>query len=78
MSKAVMESVIGKIILDTELRYALLANADQVLDAFDLSSVEKIAIKHLDNETLEYLARILNAHLDKFGQDSIIAQQHNP
>jgi hypothetical protein len=70
MSKAVMEAVIGKAMLETGFRYALLANPDGALAAFDLLPREKARLKRLDNETLELLAKILNACLSRESQDS--------
>ena len=60
MSKEIMESVIGKAILEPDFRDALLANPDQMLAGFDLSLAEKTRLKHMDSETMEALARALN------------------
>ena len=60
MSKVMMESVIGKAILETDFREALLANPDQALAGFDLTLAEKTRLKRMDSETLEALARALN------------------
>ena len=60
MSKEIMESVIGKAVLEPDFRDALLANPDQTLAGFDLTLAEKIRLKRMDSETLEALARTLN------------------
>lgn len=70
MSKEAVESVLGKALLEAEFRAALLANPDDALEGFDLTKVEKAALKRLDDETLESLAHSLDEqkrklHLDK-------------
>jgi predicted secreted hydrolase len=65
MSKAVMESVIGKAILETEFREALLANPERALDGFALTLAEKNSLKRMDSETMEALARALSASIHK-------------
>ena len=60
MSKPVMESVIGKAILEPDFFAALLANPDQTLARFDLTLAEKARLKRMDSESLEALARALN------------------
>ena len=65
MSKIVMESVIGKAILEPDFREALLANPDQTLAGFDLTLAEQTLLKRMDCETMEQLARALNVPVDK-------------
>jgi hypothetical protein len=48
MSKAAMETVVGKAVLDTEFREELFANPDEVLAGYELSEEEVAAIKALD------------------------------
>jgi hypothetical protein len=69
MSNAVMESIIGRAIMDIEFRFALLADPDQALAPFNLSPADKASLKRLDDESLEFLARILNARLMRGRRD---------
>lgn len=61
MSKKALESAIGKSILDQEFRQFLFALPDEALSHFRLTHAEKNAIKRLDSETLEFLAKTLSA-----------------
>ncbi len=65
MSKAIMEYVIGKAILELNFRDALLANPDQTLARFDLTLAEKARLKRMDSETMEALARALNLSVNE-------------
>ncbi len=56
MSKTVLESVIGKALMEAEFRQALLADPDQALAGFDLTEAEKASLKNMDSETMEALA----------------------
>ena len=59
MSKAVLEAVIGKALVEAEFREALLADPDEVLAGFDLNKSEKASLWSMEIETLESYARIL-------------------
>jgi len=81
MSKAVMESVIGKAILETEFREALLASPERALDGFALTPAEKNSLKRMDSETMEALARALCASFHKAartGKQTLSAESHSP
>jgi hypothetical protein len=60
MSKEAVEAIIGKALLDTELRKALFANPDEVLAAYDLSEEEVAALKAIDAEAMESFAGTLD------------------
>ena len=74
MSKKCLETAVGKVILDDEFRTFLFADPDRALAAFNLSPAETVRLKRLDDETLEFVAKILHARLDGVGQDSSISQ----
>jgi hypothetical protein len=59
MSQASIERIIGKAMLDTGFRNALLANPEQTLSGFSLTEHEKNYIKRMDAETLDQLAGLL-------------------
>lgn len=61
MSQISMERILGKAMLDEEFRIALFMSPDETLAKFQLTLPEKVRIKRLDNETLEFLAKTLNA-----------------
>ncbi len=59
MSQKTIEQVVGKIILNTEFRDALLSNPEQALAGFNLTEQEKNYLKRMDAETLDQLADML-------------------
>jgi len=65
MSKKAVEAVIGKALLNECFRLSLLADAEQALAGFRLTKAEKMDIKHLDGETLEALAHLLDEKIKK-------------
>jgi len=60
MSKEAVESVIGKALLETDFRHALMADPDQALAGFNLTKAEKASLMSMDSETWEYIATILD------------------
>jgi hypothetical protein len=60
MSKEAVETIIGRAVLDTELREALFANPDEVLAGYDLSEQEVAALKAIDAEAMESFAGTLD------------------
>jgi hypothetical protein len=60
MSKEAVEAVIGKALLEADFHDALLADPDQALAGFDLTSAEIACILSMDNETMEYLSKTLD------------------
>jgi hypothetical protein len=76
MSKKSIETAIGKAILDTKFRAALLAAPDEALASFDLSAAEKNTLKRVDGETLEWLARTINVRLRKTPRRSLKTINH--
>ena len=65
MSKKSVEAVIGKVVMDTEFREALSADAEKALAAFDLTEEEKAMLKGMDAESMEALAHTLDARVSK-------------
>lgn len=63
MSRAAVEQITGKIVLDAGFRASLLATPEQTLSAFELSEREKAGLKCLDSETMEALAQTLAVRL---------------
>lgn len=59
MSYAALEQVLGKVILNTVFRDALLSNPQQALSDFNLTNSEKNYLKRMDAETLDHLAALL-------------------
>jgi hypothetical protein len=59
MSKEAVETIIGRAVLDTDLREALFANPDEVLAGYDLSEEEVAALKAIDAEAMESFAGTL-------------------
>ena len=60
MSKEAVESVIGKALLETDFRHALMADPDHALAGFNLTKAEKASLMSMDSETWEYIATILD------------------
>ena len=60
MSRKAVEAIIGRAVLDTELREALFANPDEVLAGYDLSEEEVAALKAIDAEAMESFAGTLD------------------
>jgi hypothetical protein len=65
MSKNTMKAVIGKAVLDTEFRDALLADSDMALSPFDLTEAEKANLKKIDSETLDTFAHMMETFVNK-------------
>ena len=65
MSKNTMKAVIGKAMLDTEFRNALLADSDMALAPFDLTEAEKANLKKIDSETLDTFAQMMETFVNK-------------
>ncbi len=65
MTITALETVIGKAVVDSQFRQALLADPDRVLADFDLTEGEKDRLKRMDSETLEMLARALQVRPGK-------------
>ena len=65
MSKNTMKAVIGKAMLDTEFRNALLADSDMALAPFDLTEAEKANLKKIDSETLDTFAHMMETFVNK-------------
>lgn len=59
MSQSSVERILGKALLDSDFRNALLENPEQALSGFSLTSNEKNYLKRMDSETLDQLAKIL-------------------
>lgn len=59
MSREAFEAIVGKVMLETEFRYLLLANPDQALAGFTLTEEEEYIIKRIDGETLDLLSQTL-------------------
>ena len=53
MSRAAVEQVIGKLILEPEFRQQVTANAEQALTGFDLSGEEREAFSRMDWRELD-------------------------
>jgi hypothetical protein len=70
MSKKAIEAALGKALLDDTFRRCLFAEPDNALEGFDLTGIEKARLKHLDSETLDELARVLQTRLIKTRQSS--------
>jgi hypothetical protein len=78
MSKKGIEAVIGKTLLDEKFRRLLLADPDGALGGFNLNLTEKSSLKRMDSETLEFLAKILNARLKRDEREAFCADQLVP
>jgi hypothetical protein len=65
MSTNTMKAVIGKAMLDTEFRNALLADSDMALATFDLTEAEKANLKKIDSETLDTLAHLMETFVNQ-------------
>jgi hypothetical protein len=65
MSKNTMKAVIGRAILDTEFRNALLADSDMALAPFDLTEAERASLKKIDSETLDTFAHMMETFVNK-------------
>lgn len=63
MSKQALEAIIGRALLDADFRAGLFANPEQALAECDLTDAEIAAVKLVDAETLEDMARTLMARL---------------
>ena len=65
MSRQVLESIIGRAILDEEFRLALFADPDAALVGYELTDIEVGAIKSIDAESLDACAAILRPRIGK-------------
>lgn len=63
MSHTSIELILGKALLDSDFRDALLANPEQTLTDFPLTESEKIYVKRMDAETLDLLASLLTERI---------------
>jgi hypothetical protein len=73
MSREALEPVIGQALLDASFRVALLADADQTLSGFKLTTTEKKTLKRLDGETLDALAKFLDDRTRKLHLNSTLS-----
>jgi hypothetical protein len=72
MSKEALQALIGRAVLDSEYRKALLANPAEALAGYELTDEERAALNALDAETLDSLAGTLDERLSKsFGFTSV-------
>lgn len=62
MSQAFIERILGKVLLDSGFREALLANPEQALVGFALTQNEKDYIRRMDVETLDELSNLFGLH----------------
>lgn len=53
MSRQALEAIIGKAILDVEFRIALFADPDFALAEYNLTKMERAALKSVDAESLD-------------------------
>ncbi len=67
MSKAAVEKIVGRAVLDSEYREALLADPDEVLGEYNLTEGEVAALKAIDFETMESFAGTLDDRISKVG-----------
>ncbi len=65
MSKAAVEQVIGKLLLDAAFRKAVSANAAEALAGFDLTAEEREALAQLDASGMEAVAKELDPRISK-------------
>lgn len=68
MSRASVEAVIGRLLLDSTFCKELLANPDAALSVYELTSTEKANIKSIDGETMDVLLSILSSRAGKLLQ----------
>lgn len=61
MSKESVQLLIGKAILDADFRQLLFADPEQALIGFKLTAAEKKHLLRVDSETLELMAKTLEA-----------------
>lgn len=73
MSQKSVETIIGKVVLDTSFRATLLADPDQALAGFALTRAEKASLKRMDAETLDALANTLVARASRLRVQNIFA-----
>lgn len=66
MSKEAVEAIIGRAVLDAELREALFASPDEVLAGYDLSGEEVAALKTIDAEAMESFVGTLDEAFSQF------------
>ena len=76
MSQASIERVLGKLILDAGFRDALLANPEQTLAGFPLTTSEKDYIKRMDAETLDSLSNFFWGHTHLWQSKALVRGQH--
>ena len=62
MSQASIERILGKVLLDSSFRDALLASPEQALAGFPLTRNEKEYIRRMDAETLDELSMLFGLH----------------
>ena len=56
MSRRALEAVIGRVILDEEFRWALFADPEVALVAYELTEDEMAALRSVDAESLDAFA----------------------
>jgi len=62
MSQALIERILGKVLLDSSFRDALLAIPEQALAGFPLTRNAKEYIRRMDAETLDELSMLFGLH----------------
>ncbi len=78
MSRAVVEQVIGKLLMDPQFRKTFGSNATQALAGFDLTAEEREAFSHLDPECFETVANDLEPRISKVMVHFPVAQGPSP
>ncbi len=78
MSRAVVEQVIGKLLIEPQFRKALASNAAQALAEFDLTPEERDAFSRLDPECFEVVANDLEPRISKVMIHLPVAQGTSP
>ncbi len=65
MSKASVEQVIGKLLIDADFRQAVAANPTEALAGFDLTAEEREALSKIDTSSVEAAAGELDLRTSK-------------
>lgn len=65
MTKASMQSIVGKAVTDSAFREGLFADPDAALAGYELDAVEIAALRTIDFETMEFVAGALEDRISK-------------
>ncbi len=67
MSLEAVQAIIGRAIRDTEFRDQMMRNPDPLLDARDVTTEEKEALKNMDWGAIEAFGRDLEQRVSRMG-----------